>query len=79
MKNWSDWAEIFTRGDHDPYPELFFFALEILSSFRFFRGNTRKFSRNLVLNYENPYNLRREGQNWKQKKRVLGKGHGHLW
>ena len=28
MKNWSDWAEIFTRADHDPSPELFFFCFE---------------------------------------------------
>ena len=31
-----------------------FFVSKNLSSFRFYRGNTGKFSRNLVFNYKNP-------------------------
>ena len=73
MKNWSDWAETFTRGDHDPSPELFFFVLKNLFSFRFYRANTGKFPRNLVSNYEKPYNLWRGGANWKQKKQFWGR------
>ena len=68
MKHWSDWAETFTRGDHDSSSELFFFVSKNLYSFHFYCGKTEKFSRNLVVNYKKPFNLRRECQNWKQKK-----------
>lgn len=60
------------------YPQMSW-LLGNLFSFNFHRNNTTKFARNLVFNYERPSHFWRRRQNWKRRKRHLGKGHGHLW
>ena len=54
------WSQRFPRG--------VFFVSKNLSSFNFYRGNTVKFSRDLVCLHEKPYNFWLRGENWKQKK-----------